>query len=118
MSQATAARVRAQATNGAAAAAEAIPETVGPSPRERWARGREERGRVRRRDHAAWDPPSARADPVEVLQQQETSRVPELVPIRHGRMLESPFSFFRGAAAVMAADLAGTPSTDLRVQLC
>jgi uncharacterized protein (DUF2252 family) len=73
---------------------------------------------VRRSDHATWAPPSDRPDPVEVLTQQETTRLPELVPIRHGRMLESPFTFFRGAAAVMAADLASTPTTSLRVQLC
>jgi uncharacterized protein (DUF2252 family) len=80
--------------------------------------GKEQRSKVRRRDHAGWDPPSDRRDPLEILRQQEVTRVPELVPIRHGRMLESPFAFFRGAAAVMAADLASTPTTGLRVQLC
>jgi uncharacterized protein (DUF2252 family) len=80
--------------------------------------GREQRATVRRGDHAAWDPPIDRTDPLEVLQRQEVTRVPELVPIRHGRMVDSPFAFFRGAAAVMAADLVSTPTTDLRVQLC
>jgi uncharacterized protein (DUF2252 family) len=59
-----------------------------------------------------------RRDPLEILGRQDGSRIPELVPIRYGRMLASPFAFFRGAAAVMAADLAETPTTDLRAQLC
>src|SRR5207249_3599182 len=63
-------------------------------------------------------PMDLRADPVELLERQAVSRVPELVPIRYGRMLLSPFSFLRGAALVMAADLAGTPNSGLRVQLC
>jgi uncharacterized protein (DUF2252 family) len=67
----------------------------------------------------AWFQPAAdRADPVAILEKQGTSRVPELVPVRYGRMLVSPFTFFRGAAAVMAADLAGTPDSGLTVQLC
>ncbi|HSK26429.1 MAG TPA: DUF2252 domain-containing protein [Jiangellales bacterium] len=65
-----------------------------------------------------FDPPATRPDPVELLRQQAETRVPELVPIRHGRMLASPFAFYRGAALMMASDLAGTPSTGLRVQLC
>ena len=59
-----------------------------------------------------------RPDPIALLEAQAASRVPELVPIRHGRMAASPFAFFRGAAAVMAADLAGSPSSGIRVQLC
>jgi uncharacterized protein (DUF2252 family) len=59
-----------------------------------------------------------RRDPIAILERQAQSRVPELVPIRHGRMLASPFAFYRGAAAVMAADLAGTPDSGLDVQLC
>ena len=76
------------------------------------------RARVPRSSHAAWEPPASRRDPVAILQQQEAGRVPELVPIRHERMIASPLSFFRGAAAVMAADLACTPSRNLRVQAC
>jgi uncharacterized protein (DUF2252 family) len=68
--------------------------------------------------HGEWLPPAGRRDPLEVLGEQAASRVPELVPIRYGRMLVSPFAFYRGAAAVMAADLAGSPRTDLNVQLC
>jgi uncharacterized protein (DUF2252 family) len=68
--------------------------------------------------HAELPQPDARRDPIAILERQAVDRVPELVPIRHGRMLASPFAFYRGAAAVMAADLAGTPDSGLRVQLC
>ena len=66
----------------------------------------------------SWSPPEGREDPVAILERQATTRVPELVPIRYGRMSASPFAFFRGAAAVMAADLATTPVSGLRVQAC
>jgi uncharacterized protein (DUF2252 family) len=68
--------------------------------------------------HAAWDGGPSGRDPVAILTGQETTRVPELIAIRHERMSVSPFAFYRGSAAVMASDLANTPSTDLRVQLC
>ena len=68
--------------------------------------------------HAEWQPAPDRPDPVEMLDEQAASRVPELVPLRHGRMLVSPFTFFRGAAEQMAVDLAGSPRTGLEVQLC
>ena len=68
--------------------------------------------------HAELPAHRAHRDPITILERQATDRVPELVPIRHGRMLASPFAFYRGAAAVMAADLAGTPDSGLRVQLC
>ena len=71
-----------------------------------------------RSGHGEWEPASDRPDPVELLEEQAASRVPELVPIRYGRMLVSPFTFFRGAAYPMAADLAGAPRTGLDVQLC
>ena len=74
--------------------------------------------RFRGRTHGGWEPSSVRADPVELLEEQAKTRVPELVPIRYGRMLVSPFTFFRGAAYVMAADLAGMPRTGLHAQLC
>lgn len=80
--------------------------------------GRAARRETPRSSHASWDPPANRVDPVVILRKQARRRVPELVPIRHGRMLASPFAFFRGAAAVMAADLAVTPVTGIRVQLC
>ncbi|MGI9557495.1 MAG: DUF2252 domain-containing protein [Solirubrobacterales bacterium] len=73
---------------------------------------------VPRSSHAGWDPPSGRRDPISILEAQETTRVQELVPIRHARMMVSPFTFYRGTAAVMAADLATTPSSGLNVQSC
>jgi uncharacterized protein (DUF2252 family) len=82
------------------------------------ARGKQARATVPRSAHARWQPAPDRPDPVEVLAQQDRWRTPMLVPIRHERMLTSPFAFFRGAAAIMAADLAATPVTGLRVQLC
>ena len=89
-----------------------------PSMAERAARGRAARADVPRSSHAGWDPPAGRRDPVTVLEEQAQARVQELVPIRHGRMLVSPFTFYRGAAALMAADLATTPRTALQAQLC
>jgi uncharacterized protein (DUF2252 family) len=85
---------------------------------ERTAIGKAARAKARRSSHAAWEVPEGRADPVAILERQAASRVAELVPIRHGRMSASPFAFFRGAAAVMAADLATTPVSGLRVQAC
>ncbi len=80
--------------------------------------GRQARKRAPRSSHAAWEPTGGRSDPLELLQEQAATRLPELVPIRYGRMLASPFAFFRGAALVMAADLAGTPDSGLSVQAC
>jgi uncharacterized protein (DUF2252 family) len=94
-----------------------MPESAHPSPAERAARGKAGRANVRRSALADWEPAPDRPDPVELLEERARTRVPELVPIRYGRMLLSPFSFFRGAAAVMAADLAPTPRTGLTVQL-
>ena len=71
-----------------------------------------------RSSHGEFRPAGDRPDPVALLERQATSRVPELVPIRYGRMLVSPFTFFRGAALIMAADLASTPRSGLRVQVC
>jgi len=88
------------------------------SLRERAARGKAERAKVPRSRHGEWSAPPGRRDPVELLEEQAASRVPELVPIRYGRMLVSPFTFYRGAANLMAADLAGGQRTGLRVQLC
>src|SRR3954463_2730254 len=85
---------------------------------ERAARGKAARAEVPRSSHAGWEPAPGRRDPVDVLEDQAQTRVPELVPIRYGRMLVSPFTFYRGAAALMAADLAGSPRTGPHVQLC
>jgi len=73
---------------------------------------------VPRPSHASYKPAPDRPDPVSLLEEQAKSRWPELVPIRHGRMLSSPFAFYRGAAYVMASDLAGTPTSEIDVQLC
>jgi uncharacterized protein (DUF2252 family) len=89
-----------------------------PSVPERAARGRAVRRDVPRTSHAAWEPSADRADPVEILEEQARTRLAELTPIRYGRMLASPFAFYRGAAAVMAADLAGERRTGLDAQLC
>src|SRR6266545_3463139 len=85
---------------------------------ERRARGRALRAQTSRRSHAGWTPSPDRPDPIVLLESEAVNRVPELVPIRYGRMLASPFAFLRGAAIVMAADLATTPSTGIVVQLC
>jgi uncharacterized protein (DUF2252 family) len=121
---------RSRATNGATAAGSPAPsmarrararparsELERPTPAERVARGKSARAEVPRASHAVWDPPPGRVSPVDLLEQQARDRVPELVPIRHGRMLVSPFSYFRGAALPMASDLAGTPQSGLKAQL-
>src|SRR3954452_13017201 len=85
---------------------------------ERAARGRAERAEVPRSSHAAFEPSVGRRDPVELLEEQAQTREPSLVPLRYGRMIVSPFTFFRGGAYLMAADLAGLPRTGLDAQLC
>ncbi len=85
---------------------------------ERKAKGKQARTKVPRDSHAAFEPSPDRPDPVALLESQAPSRVPELVPIRYGRMLVSPFTFFRGAALVMASDLAATPRSGLNAQIC
>jgi uncharacterized protein (DUF2252 family) len=85
---------------------------------ERAARGKKARADVPRSSHATFDPPAGRPDPVALLEAQAQTRVPELVPIRYGRMLVSPFTFYRGAAKIMASDLSHTPRSGLTVQCC
>ncbi len=85
---------------------------------ERVARGKAARAEVPRASHAVFVPAPDRADPIDVLERQAATRVPELVPIRYGRMLVSPFTFYRGAAMIMAGDLAATPRSGLTVQCC
>src|SRR5260370_1868126 len=94
------------------------PLPAGVSPAERAARGKAARAAVPRDSHAVFQPAAERPDPVSLLKRQAASRVPELLPIRYGRMLTSPFSFFRGAALPMACDLAGAPGSGLTVQAC
>ena len=84
----------------------------------RVAEGRAERESVPLDAHREWAVSDGRPDPVGILEEQNATRVPELVPIRHGRMIVSPFTFYRGGAAIMASDLSQTPSTGLRVQCC
>jgi uncharacterized protein (DUF2252 family) len=88
------------------------------SPREAAAKGRGARKVVSRSSHADWEPGPDRVGPLEILAEQDKTRVPELVPVRYERMLASAFTFYRGAAAIMAADLAASPDSGLRVQLC
>jgi hypothetical protein len=94
--------------------------TVAPrrSREQQYAEGKAMRNACLRESHAKWKPPKDRTDPVEILQASNQGRLPELIPVRYGRMIPSPFVFYRGAAAIMAADLAHTPSTGIRVQAC
>jgi uncharacterized protein (DUF2252 family) len=102
--------------------AQASKERITPVPHlsvaERVARGKAARAEVPRSSHAIFEPMPSRADPVALLERQATTRVPELVPIRYGRMLVSPFTFYRGAAMIMAHDLGPTPRSGLTVQCC
>ena len=93
------------------------PTVAHPSPQERKARGKAARDEVPRERHAEFAP-EVRLDPIDLLAEQAASRVPELVPIRYGRMGVSPFTFYRGAALIMAGDLASTPTSGLPTQLC
>jgi uncharacterized protein (DUF2252 family) len=88
------------------------------SYQERLERGRGARRATPRGDHAEWAPAPDRPDPIDVLEAQDRDRIPDLIPIRYSRMMASPFAFMRGAAIVMAHDLAGTPKTGMRAQLC
>ena len=91
---------------------------VHPSVDERTDRGRAAREQVSPSAHAGWAPAPGRPDPVALLEEQDSTREPDLVPVRHGRMLVSPFTFYRGAARIMATDLKDTPTAGLDVQLC
>jgi uncharacterized protein (DUF2252 family) len=89
-----------------------------PTHAERYAMGENLHEKCPRTSHADWKPSAQRLDPVQLVLQANEARIPELVPLRHGRMLESPFTFLRGAALNMAVDLATTPTTGVRVQAC
>ena len=97
---------------------EEMQEIAHPSLDERMARGREAAGRTPPSVHSGWKPAADRPDPVALLEAQNLTREPDLVPVRHGRMMVSPFTFYRGAAKIMAADLADTPVAGLDAQLC
>jgi uncharacterized protein (DUF2252 family) len=95
------------------------PIAVLPAGRaERHAASKASRQKLPREQHAEWTPPHNRPDPVKLVIESSKGRIPELVPIRYGRMLVSPFTFYRGTANIMAADLASTPVTGLHTQLC
>ena len=96
----------------------AVPKIAHPSVDDREAKGLEARDRAPLSGHTKWEPAADRPDPVALLEKQDATREPDLVPVRHGRMMVSPFTFYRGAAAIMAADLAPTPVAGLEVQLC
>src|ERR1700678_2757926 len=85
---------------------------------ERQARGKDARTQTPRSVHSGWVPAADRRSPVGLLAEQDADREPDLVPVRHGRMLVSPFTFYRGAAAIMSADLRDTATAGLHVQLC
>jgi uncharacterized protein (DUF2252 family) len=82
------------------------------------ARGKAARNETPRSGHGRWEPATSRPDPIALLEEQGTSRVPELVPVRYGRMMVSPFTFYRGAALIMASDLSATPRSGLNTQIC
>jgi len=88
------------------------------SRKERLVAGKALRDKVPRERHAVWKPSSKRRDPIDALEESNRDRMPELVPIRYGRMLRSPFTFLRGSAGLMAYDLSTLPSTGVRVQVC
>src|SRR6201991_2543792 len=100
------------------AAAPRIRRISHPSLDERLVQGRTARDRTPPSSHAGWSPATDRPDPVALLEQQNRTREPDLVPVRHGRMMVSPFTFYRGAAKIMAADLSQTPVAGLDAQLC
>jgi uncharacterized protein (DUF2252 family) len=100
------------------AAAPRIRRISHPSLDERLNQGRTARDRTPPSSHAGWSPATDRPDPVALLEQQNRTREPDLVPVRHGRMMVSPFTFYRGAAKIMAVDLKDTPVAGLRSQLC
>ena len=89
-----------------------------PNVVERRTKGRAAREECALSGHAGWTPPSNRPDPVALLEEQNVTREADLIPVRHGRMAVSPFTFYRGAAKIMAADLKDTPTAGLDVQLC
>ncbi|HEU4896428.1 MAG TPA: DUF2252 domain-containing protein [Actinomycetota bacterium] len=96
----------------------AVRKVAHPTVDDHRAMGKEARDRTPPSSHAGWEPAADRPDPVGLLEEQNLTREPDLVPVRHGRMLVSPFTFYRGAAKIMAADLDGTPTAGLTVQLC
>jgi uncharacterized protein (DUF2252 family) len=100
------------------AAKEAVNKVEHPSVEDRVAKGRQASDRTPPSSHSGWHPAADRPDPVALLAEQDLTREPDLVPVRHGRMMVSPFTFYRGGAKIMAADLKDTPVAGLDAQLC
>jgi len=98
--------------------AEPEPRSSPSNPADRRANGKRRRETAPRDAHALWRAHAERADPIGILQAADAARQPDLVPLRYGRMLQSPFTFYRGSAGVMAADLARTPASGIHVQVC
>jgi uncharacterized protein (DUF2252 family) len=96
----------------------AVTKIVHPTVTDRQASGRTARAGTPPSSHTGWRPAADRPDPVALLEEQNVTREPDLVPVRHGRMMVAPFTFYRGAAKIMATDLAATPTAGLTVQLC
>jgi uncharacterized protein (DUF2252 family) len=94
------------------------PHSSPMTPADRKAAGKRLRDHLPRDAHAGWRAHAGRADPVGILHAAAATRLKELVPLRYGRMLQSPFTFYRGSAGVMAADMAETPATGIHVQVC
>ena len=95
-----------------------LPGKVAASFKDRYAAGKALRSKCPREAHASWKPAARRPDPIQTVLEAEKGRVPDLLPLRHGRMVRSPFTFYRGSALAMATDLGSTPSTGIRVQAC
>lgn len=110
--------VAAEATEVSSRVKAAAPRPPVPSIAERSAEGKRLREQAPRTSHAGWSPAADRPDPLDLLAAQDRNREPDLIPIRYGRMLTSPFAFYRGSAVVMANDLAATPTSGLIVQAC
>src|SRR5262250_430808 len=89
-----------------------------PTHKERRVAGKALRDKCAKDAHATWKPHAGRRDPVDLLIESGADRMSQLLPIRYGRMMQSPFAFYRGAAAIMASDLAVTPVTGIRNQIC
>lgn len=107
-----------QSANGSKELPGPTPFQIHPTHDEQLAMGKDLRDKCSRNSHAQWNPPDDRADPLVLLQESSQGRIPQLLPIRYGRMLQSPFAWYRGSAMSMAADLSHTPISGLRVQAC
>jgi hypothetical protein len=118
MRQGTKTTRKKSARTGAAGRSDDARHAEFPSRAERLVAGKALRDRMARERHAEWKPPARRRDPIDILEDSNRGRLPELIPIRYGRMLRSPFTFLRGSAGLMACDLASTPNTELGVQAC